>query len=92
MPRQLKPAPEPFETGSMAREPLCFGCGQPTGPFPRLNRLPNGRVCTSCRDRLLETLPPVLPSVSEEDQPEDWIGGREGEAEDGPPGDYLGGA
>jgi len=76
----------------MAREPVCFGCGQPTGPFPRLNRLPNGRVCTSCRDRLIETVPPALPAAPrEEDQPEDWIGGLD-EVEDEPPGDYLGGA
>ena len=24
----------------MARDPVCIGCGQPTGPGPRLNRLP----------------------------------------------------
>ena len=45
----------------MAREPLCFTCGQPTGPFPRLNQLSDGKVCPSCRDRLLDHLPPALP-------------------------------
>ncbi len=75
----------------MAREPLCIACGQPTGPFPRLNRLPNGRVCSACRDRLLEILPPVLPALPRLGTSEGWIGDQ-GEAEDEPPEDFKGGA
>jgi len=44
---------------------LCFTCGQPSGPEPRLNSLANGRVCPTCRDRLLESLPSILPSEAE---------------------------
>jgi hypothetical protein len=50
----------------MAREPVCFACGSPTGPLPRLNRLPDGRVCPTCRDRLLDLVPPALPAPAEE--------------------------
>lgn len=44
-----------------SKETLCFTCGQPSGDFPRLNCLPGGQVCPTCRDRLLECLPPCLP-------------------------------
>ena len=57
---------------TMARDPICMGCGQPTGPGPRLNTLPDGRTCTSCQDRLLESLPPVLPSTLAELSFGDW--------------------
>ena len=56
----------------MRRDPVCIACGQATGPAPRLNRLPDGRTCPTCRDRLLETLPPVLPSRSTELSFEEW--------------------
>jgi len=70
----------------MARDPVCIACGQPTGPRPRLNRLPDGRTCPSCRERLLDTLPPILPAPAEEHSFEEW-------AEDGDdPDDYLKGA
>ncbi|HEX6862502.1 MAG TPA: hypothetical protein VF414_06800 [Thermoanaerobaculia bacterium] len=71
----------------MARDPVCIACSQPTGPGPRLNRLPDGRVCPSCRERLLDTLPPILPAESEELSFEEW-------AEDGddPGDDFLKGA
>ena len=43
--------------------PRCITCGLPVGEEPlRLNRLENGQVCPSCRDRVLEDLPPALPS------------------------------
>ena len=61
----------------MARQPVCIACGQATGPKPRLNRLPDGSPCPSCRDRLLETLPPVLPSSEAELSFEEWIEGGE---------------
>jgi hypothetical protein len=57
---------------SMPRIPLCIGCGQPTGPGPRLNQLPDGRTCPACRDRLLATLPPVLPSTQGALRFEEW--------------------
>jgi hypothetical protein len=75
----------------MAREPVCIGCGQPTGPLPRLNRLPNGRACPTCQDRLLATLPPLLPSQPDQDPAQGWIGEQE-EGDEDSPEDYLGGA
>jgi hypothetical protein len=29
-----------------------------------MNRLEDGRVCVICRDRLLEQLPPMLPTLN----------------------------
>ena len=29
----------------------------------RLNRLDNGQICPTCRDRVLESLPPILPAL-----------------------------
>ncbi len=46
-------------------ETLCIGCGQPSGSTPRLNHLPNGKPCPICRDRLLESLPPIFPGGEE---------------------------
>ena len=43
---------------------ICIQCGHSTDHTKRLNRLEDGRVCTSCRDRLLELLPPMLPTMS----------------------------
>jgi len=40
---------------------LCFTCGQPAGDPPVLNSLSDGRRCPTCRDRVLEALPPALP-------------------------------
>lgn len=73
----------------MSRPSVCIGCGQATGPLPRLNRLPDGKVCPTCRDRLLETLPPVLPAAPVELSLEDWSDDTGG---DEPPDDYLRGA
>jgi hypothetical protein len=56
------------------QEPVCFTCGHTTGGTLRLNCLPSGQVCPTCRDRLLECLPPVFPSenaVLEEVEPEE---------------------
>lgn len=57
----------------MSRDPVCIACGQPTGPRPRLNHLPDGRPCPTCQDRLLETLPPVLPSTVSELSFGEWV-------------------
>jgi hypothetical protein len=73
----------------VARETICMGCGQATGPEPRLNRLPDGRACSSCADRLLDSLPPLLPSPEPEFQVE---GGDWAEEGDEPGDDFLEGA
>jgi len=41
--------------------PVCFTCGLPVSGPLRLNRMENGQICPTCRDRLLEALPPILP-------------------------------
>jgi predicted Zn-ribbon and HTH transcriptional regulator len=43
--------------------PVCFTCGL---AYDRLhfNRLRNGAVCPTCRDRILDELPSLLPSRS----------------------------
>lgn len=56
----------------MPRAPVCIACGQATGPRPRLNQLPNGRTCPSCCDRLLDSLPPLLPAALAELSFEEW--------------------
>jgi hypothetical protein len=43
-------------------EPVCITCGLPVGAPVRFNRLPNGQTCPSCRDRVLDSVPPALPS------------------------------
>lgn len=45
----------------MSGETLCFQCGLPAGEM-RLNHLPNGKVCPTCRDRLLDSLPAPFPT------------------------------
>jgi len=45
----------------MSAPTLCIHCGLSAGNPPRLNRLEDGRVCPACADRLLMSLPPVLP-------------------------------
>jgi len=40
---------------------VCFTCGCPVGEPYKLNRLDNDQICPSCRDRVLDSLPPVLP-------------------------------
>ena len=46
----------------MSAETLCFQCGQPAGDPTRLNHMPNGSVCPTCRDRLLDSLPAPFPT------------------------------
>ncbi|MCC6408362.1 MAG: hypothetical protein IT453_14450 [Planctomycetes bacterium] len=45
-------------------DPICIQCGLPTGETHRLNRLPDGKVCSACRDRVLASLPPALPAAA----------------------------
>lgn len=41
---------------------LCIHCGQSADDLTRFNRLADGRACPTCADRLLASLPPVLPA------------------------------
>ena len=47
------------------RPTICITCGQALGEVPELHRLSDGSPCPSCRDRLLETLPALLPGSPE---------------------------
>ena len=47
---------------ALDRQPVCFTCGQPIAEAPKINRLQNGDFCPTCRDRLLDSLPSLLPS------------------------------
>lgn len=50
-------------------DPLCFTCGL-AYDGRHFNRLKNGAVCPTCRDRLLDSLPAPLPrrATSDEEQ------------------------
>jgi DNA-directed RNA polymerase subunit RPC12/RpoP len=45
---------------------VCFTCGLVIESPPRLSRLTNGQVCPACRERVLEELPPALPTRTAE--------------------------
>ena len=47
---------------ALDRQPVCFTCSQPIAEPPAINQLENGETCPTCRDRLLDSLPPLLPS------------------------------
>lgn len=47
---------------------LCFSCGQEVGEPPRLNRLESGAMCGACQERVLESLPALLPGQIDEDE------------------------
>ena len=40
---------------------VCFQCGQAVGDPPALNELDGGAPCPACAERLLESLPSLLP-------------------------------
>jgi hypothetical protein len=40
---------------------LCFHCGLQVRETPELNRLPNGQICPTCRERVLDWVSPALP-------------------------------
>ena len=42
-------------------QPICFHCGQSAAVSTRFNRLPDGRPCPACAERLLASLAPPLP-------------------------------
>lgn len=43
-------------------DPRCFTCRQPVGDPPILNRGEDGELCPTCRERVLDSLPTLLPS------------------------------
>lgn len=45
------------------REPVCFTCGSNVETAFE-NVLPDGRPCSTCRQRAMEALPALLPSSS----------------------------
>ena len=47
---------------SEASEPICFYCGQAFQVGSQLNRMSDGRSCPICSDRLMQSLPSLLPS------------------------------
>ncbi len=59
----LKFAPTPVDPSGMkgSRETLCFTCGQAVQQPPRFNLLETGEHCPTCRDRVLDAVPPLLP-------------------------------
>jgi len=44
-----------------SRDTLCFTCGQALQHPPRFNLLQSGEYCPTCRDRVLDAVPAVLP-------------------------------
>jgi hypothetical protein len=64
----------------------------PLGEPLRLNRLDNGQVCPTCRDRVLDLLPSILPDLpsraatprSEPQDEEAWTPPESSEDLDGP--------
>jgi hypothetical protein len=49
---------------------ICIHCGQSAHDTTRLNRLEDGRSCTTCAQRLLEVLAPALPGFAALDSAE----------------------
>jgi hypothetical protein len=41
---------------------VCITCGLATGEVAQLNRLPNGQICPTCRERVLDSIPAALPA------------------------------
>jgi hypothetical protein len=65
----------------------CIHCGHSTEQEGRLNRLADGRVCPSCRERLLESLPPLLPRFGYEHEalPAQHLAAHDEAGPDAPP-------
>ena len=56
-------------------QPVSITCSLTVGEPLRLNRLQSGQVCPSCRDRVLESIPPALPTAAVERTADDWAMG-----------------
>ncbi len=46
------------------REPVCFTCGHRTDTEKLGNRLPDGKPCPSCFERVLDAQAPLLPNFN----------------------------
>jgi hypothetical protein len=44
-------------------ETVCITCCATVGEPYRLNRLDDGQICPTCRERVLASLPPIFPSA-----------------------------
>ena len=77
----------------VAAQTVCFTCGMPVGEPLRLNRLDNGQLCPTCRDRVLDLLPSILPDLpsrhasarAEEEDEQAWTPPEAPEDLDRPP-------
>lgn len=47
-----------------SRDTICITCGQALQDPPRFNLLESGEYCPTCRDRVLDAVPAVLPRAS----------------------------
>jgi len=61
MGRVSRPRPR-LSDETLVADPVCFTCGESVGEPYRLNQLEDGRICPTCRDRVLAELPPLFPS------------------------------
>ena len=50
---------------------LCFACGMPVTTPPRLNDMPDGSPCRTCRERALDLVPAPRPKRAPELDPEE---------------------
>lgn len=43
---------------------VCITCGLSASTGAQLNRLSNGQICPTCRDRVLDSIPAALPNFA----------------------------
>lgn len=55
------------------KQSTCITCGRDVGFPPQLNRLENGLPCPTCRDRVLDFLPPILPGPGSQEPETDQV-------------------
>ncbi|MBL8859008.1 MAG: hypothetical protein JNL28_10915 [Planctomycetes bacterium] len=46
---------------AQSSNPVCITCGLQTGDGTQLNRMQNGQICPTCRERVLDSIPSALP-------------------------------
>jgi hypothetical protein len=67
-------------------DPVCFQCGQAFNLKDELPSLPDGSPCPACAERMLASLPSLLPSASfEEEEPEAAFAPLEATGDNDPP-------
>ena len=47
-----------------SHETICFTCGQAVQDPPRFNLLASGEYCPTCRERVLDAAPALLPGFA----------------------------